>query len=208
MVLPDGSWALSVYAGAPFSTDKSYLIRSYDQGASWGDASVMFADPTAPRSDQQGENFNETGVLCFPDGEMLAAARCDDSFHSEGRYIPVGGVGNLRMARSFNWGLSWTRPEPTPIFGQPAHLLVLEGDTVLCTYGYRRKPYGVRAVISRDRGRTWEMSAEVILRDDGALWDLGYPVSIRLKNGNLFTVYYFVGEDGVRHIAGTEWSLD
>lgn len=204
--LPDGSWVLSVYRGAPHLTDCSYLLRSFDKGKTWGDTVRMFKDPEAGSSDLQGINFNETAVVSFDDGEMLAIARADETFFTEDTFMPVGGVGSFYKAHSLNWGLSWSKPEKLPIFGQPAHLLKLNDHTVVCTYGYRKKPYGVRAVISQDRGRTW--SREIILRDDGPLWDLGYPMTLQLSNGNLLTVYYFNDQNLTRFIAGTRWKVD
>lgn len=208
MELADGTWVLPVYAGAPFVTDAAYLIRSYDRGGRWGDASTIFRDESGGPSDLQGINFNETAVLAFPDGEMLAMGRADETFHTEGAFIPVGGVGELRSARSFNSGLSWSRPERTEIFGQPAHLLHLGGDRVLCTYGYRRQPYGIRAVESRDRGRTWLVDDTVVLRDDAPGWDMGYPMTLQVDEKLFLTTYYFADDQGVRFIASTTWSID
>ena len=205
--LPDGSWLLPVYSGAPFQTDTAYLLRSYDRGESWGDASVIFRDENAGPSDMQGVNFNETSVMAFPDGEMLAMGRADESFHTEGSYMPVGGVGELRAARSHNWGLSWSRPERTGIFGQPAHLLHLGGDRVLCTYGYRRKPYGVRVVESHDRGKTWMADETLVLREDAPTWDVGYPMTVQLEEDLFLTAYYFVDSEDVRFVAATTWSM-
>ena len=48
---------------------------------------------------------------------------------------------------------------------------------------------------------------EIIIRDDCPTWDCGYPFTIELKNGDLFTVYYFVDENQTRHICGTKWQL-
>ena len=44
---------------------------------------------------------------------------------------------------------------------------MLSSDEVLCSYGHRRKPYGIRACFSRDGCETWDLSNEVILRSDG-----------------------------------------
>lgn len=206
--LADGTWLLPVYAGAPFRTDAAHLLRSYDRGTTWGDPSVMLRDDAAGPSDLQGINFNETSIVSFDDGEMLAVGRADRSFHSEGAYIPVGGVGELYLTRSFNWGLSWTRPEKSGVFGQPAHVLRVDGDRVICAYGYRKKPYGIRVVESADRGRTWQTSDTLVLRDDGATWDVGYPMTLKLDDGLFLTVYYFTGEDSVRYIAGSTWTLE
>lgn len=205
--LPDGSWVLPVYWGAPFGVDSAYLLRSYDRGGSWGDASVILRDATAGPSDLQGINFNETSILVFPDGEMLAVGRADRTFHSEGEYIPVGGVGELYVSRSYNWGLSWSPAERTGIFGQPAHVLLAGGDRVVCAYGYRKKPYGVHVVESLDRGRSWRTGDTLVLREGSPSWDMGYPMTIRLDEGLFLTVYYYTDQDSVRFIAGSTWSL-
>ncbi|MGE4232551.1 MAG: sialidase family protein [Bacteriovoracia bacterium] len=203
--LPDGSWVLSVYRGAPHVTDCSYLLRSFDRGKTWGDPVLMFKDKNAGPSDLQGINFNETAVVCFEDGEMLAVARADSSFFTEGTFMPVGGIGSFYKAHSINWGMSFSEPQQLPIFGQPGHLLKIDEQTVLLTYGYRKKPYGIRACISFDRGHTWSLENEIILRDDGYLWDLGYPMTIKMSNGRFLTAYYFNDDSLTRFISVTEW---
>lgn len=206
--LADGSLGISAYYGAPAIPDRAVFIRSFDGGKTWGDLSVISQDDANARSDLMGLNFNETAVADLGQGRMIAMIRCDESFTtSDGVFMPVGGVGNFHTAFSFNSGLSWSRPRPTEIFGQPAHLLPLGEGRVLCTYGYRKKPFGVRAVISHDHGMTWDMKNEIILRDDGLSWDLGYPMTVRLADGAFLTVYYMSDANSVRYIEGTRWEL-
>ena len=79
-------------------------------------------------------------------------------------------------------------------------------------------PYGIRACFSHDGGRTWDIKNEVVLRADalsngtgrgkGSPGDLGYPRSVELSDGSIFTVYYITLDDGVTHIAATRWSPD
>jgi hypothetical protein len=83
---------------------------------------------------------------------------------------------------------------------------------LLAVYGYRVPPYGVRARVSEDTGRTW--GQEIVLRDDGGSRDLGYPRTVQLGGNRLMAVYYFNRADdrvqydgGVRHIAGTIFSV-
>jgi hypothetical protein len=91
------------------------------------------------------------------------------------------------------------------MWGCPGHLLRLADGRILCTYGYRRAPFGIRACLSRDEGRSWDVDHEIVLRDDAGHTDLGYPVSIELGAGLVLAVYYF--NDKARpadcHIAGT-----
>ena len=78
---------------------------------------------------------------------------------------------------------------------------------------------GVRAVISDDGGRSWDLENAVILRDDAVAKqgnpigaqspsDIGYPISVQLTGGDIFTAYYFTAEDGIVHTAATRWQLD
>jgi len=71
-------------------------------------------------------------------------------------------------------------------------------------YGYRAKPYGIRARISNDNGKTW--SREILLRTDGRSWDLEYTRSIARDDGKVVTIYYFTTEKSKeQHIAATIW---
>ena len=76
-----------------------------------------------------------------------------------------------------------------PFWGFPPHLLTLSDGRLLCTYGYRRAPFGERACISDD-GVTWDRRREIVLRDDADSGDLGYPATIEVDSGELITVYY------------------
>ena len=109
--------------------------------------------------------------------------------------------------RSDDSGGHWTPlGDATPDIGSNPPALVLLKDGRLClSYGYRRKPFGARARISGDEGRTW--GPEIILRDDGLTGDLGYPRSIVRPDGKVLTVYYFNGpRDEDRTIQGTLWT--
>jgi sialidase-1 len=86
-------------------------------------------------------------------------------------------------------GRTWVDPFPTPLWGFPPHLLLLSDGRVLCTYGYRRPPYGERACVSVD-GITWSPDDELVLRDDAPNGDLGYPASIEIEPGLILSVYY------------------
>ncbi len=108
---------------------------------------------------------------------------------------------------SHNNGHSWSllaTPEPDTGEGNPPSLLRLPDARLCLTYGVRAKPYGIRARISRDQGKTW--GDAITLRDDGAATDLGYVRSIVRPDGLLVAVYYF--NDRIRperYIAATIW---
>ena len=73
-------------------------------------------------------------------------------------------------------------------WGAPGDLTRMRDGRIACVYGYRLPPFGLRARLSEDGGRTW--GREIVLRDDGGSWDLGYPRVIEHEPGRLLCVYY------------------
>ena len=96
-------------------------------------------------------------------------------------------------------------PATGDIGGNPPALVRLNDGRLCLTYGYRKKPCGVRARITSDEGRSW--GPEIILRDDGLTGDLGYPRSVVRPDGKIVTIYYFNGpeKDQQRTIQATIW---
>jgi hypothetical protein len=61
-------------------------------------------------------------------------------------------------------------------------------------------------MISRDEGKSWE--TDYVLRNDGASRDLGYPSSVELPDGRIFTVYYQQLTKGEKcSLVSTYWKL-
>jgi hypothetical protein len=115
------------------------------------------------------------------------------------------------MIVSLDGGRTWRFLSRVNDWGAPGDIVERSDGRLVCVYGYRIPPQGVRYRVSEDGGRTW--GSEVILRDDGGSWDLGYPRVIEHERGKLLTVYYMnLRNDpiqmngGVRHIAQTVFS--
>jgi hypothetical protein len=88
--------------------------------------------------------------------------------------------------------------------GNPPAMVKLQDGRLAMTYGYRSEPYGMRARLSEDEGRTW--GPEIILRDDAGCWDLGYPRAVQRSDGKIVTVYYYNDHlYSERYIAATIW---
>jgi hypothetical protein len=104
-------------------------------------------------------------------------------------------------------GLSWSlrsTPEPDTGEGNPPSLVRLRDGRLCLTYGLRARPFGIRARLSADQGRTW--SAPIVLRDDGGSRDLGYVQSVLRPDGTLVAVYYCNDRSGPdRYLAATIW---
>ena len=170
--LADGTLLMAVYR------EDSYLVRSHDDGKSWGDPSLIAA------------GMNETGLLALPSGDILAVMRSWE----EGAA--------LFTTRSSDGGRSWSAPVQVTDAGQhPADLVLLANGDVLLCYGNRNPPYRVEGLVSRDGGRSW---VEGLLTFSGALYgynveerrptDLGYPSSVVAREsgrGLGVTMYYY-----------------
>jgi len=137
--------------------------------------------------------------VLLDDGTLVAAVRCKISVDCEWTEI----------YRSTDDGRNWSFVSRVNDLGAPSKLLEYDGSLV-CIYGYRHPPYGIRARVSHDDGATW--SREWILRDDGANYDLGYPRAAVLDDGTILATYYFNKQDddvavggGPRHIAATRF---
>ena len=187
--LPDGTW-LAPFHGHPASDPKGriYIARSRDLGKTWGEPSTVAYDPDGR------VGFGEPPLLRLKSGRLLTMIRTN------------GADGFMYQACSDDDGWTWQGLKRSPIWGHPCNLIELRSGRILCTYGYRREPYGVRACFSDDQGETWDIGREMVLRDDGLHMDLGYPASIERKDGSILSTYYFHGDDGIRFISGSIWS--
>jgi hypothetical protein len=184
-----------IYPQGQGQHDRTLLLRSADGGAGWRLVPVG-AGALAGWGDEAALVETAPGA-----GTVLALLR---------RSPP----GYLLQSWSDDAGRTWSAPLRTEIWGYPPHLLRLADGRLLCTYGHRRPPPGVQAVLSADGGATWDVEHRAVLRADGEtrraggrdVQDSGYPVSVQLADGTIFTVYYLTLA-GVTHVAATRWEL-
>jgi len=114
----------------------------------------------------------------------------------------------LDAYRSTDDGKTW-KVDDAPVAdtgeGNPPSLIRLADGRLSLSYGYRAKPFQMRARLSSDGGHSW--GRELILHDNGGGRDFGYPVSVQRPDGKIVTIYYFHDEPkSDRYIAATIWS--
>ena len=153
---------------------QSIVLRSQDGGRTWGDFSVI-------------GNGDESSLLLLPSGKLLAAVR--------GGPVPDG-ARSVSIHESLDLGRTWRNlgrvTEPGEL---PGNLLLLRDGKILLCYGDRRAPFfGAQAMISRDDGRTWDRENRFQLVWDAPNTDCGYPNSVELPDGRIFTAYYQVDD--------------
>ena len=168
--------------------------ESADDGKTW---SLLGEVPLAHELSVAG--FHEPHVAELPNGRLVGAIRVHGKTPDTGFSVSI--------TTSDDGGKTWTVPEATGVIGSPPHLLLHSSGVLIMTYGYRRTPYGQRARISRDGGKTWE--SEIILNDQGISGDLGYPCTVEMPDGSLFTVYYQkLPGDSFCSVLYTKWTLE
>jgi hypothetical protein len=88
-------------------------------------------------------------------------------------------------------GLSWSEPIQLPLWGHPPCVKRLASGNILLVYGVRKKPFGIKAVLSRDNGKTWDLKTlkQIYTFDPGG-YDLGYPVATEFPDGKILCTFY------------------
>ena len=102
-------------------------------------------------------------------------------------------------------GKTWSAPRAIGVWGIPSFLNRLADGRLLMTYGYRRAPLGVQARVSDDAGDTW--SDAMVVYGDGKSGDLGYPSTVQLDDGSLFSIWYEVQEGWFAKLRACRWTI-
>jgi hypothetical protein len=121
---------------------------------------------------------------------------------------PNNGLSWIDAYRSLDNGKTWSflnRPVPDTGEGNPASLIRLHDGRLCLVWGQRKNPFGIRAKLSADEGKTW--SRDYVLRADGQSRDVGYPRTVQRPDGKVVTVYYFCQDQSQeRDIIATLWT--
>jgi BNR repeat-like domain len=165
-------------------------MRTEDGGKSWLFVGWIGDEP-------KGYAIMPTTVR-IRERELLSAIRCREGPRSW-----------IDAYRSLDNGATWLI-DSTPVQdageGNPASMIRTVDGRICITYGYRKEPFGIRARLSNDAGKTWQ--PEMHLRQNGGGRDIGYPRTVQRTDGKMVTIYYFHDSPkGERYIAATIWEL-
>jgi sialidase-1 len=200
----DGTLLLAGYAGLATGGHAALLSRSDDGGKSWSKTSIIAHDLSGM------VDYQEPGLLDLGSGHILCVMRAVDRHltanHADEEVRKRGQTAYMYQSHSWDNGQTWEPATRTAMYGHPPNLIQLRDGRVLCTYGYRRDPFGIRACFSVDGGKSWDIENEVVLRTDGGGGDLGYPSSVEMPDGSIYSSYYIHTEDDKsRRIEGSRW---
>jgi len=177
--------------GAPAESPYSVAVEeSRDDGMSWRVISTFPVPGNA-----QMLSYDEPYLVELEDGKLIVLFR------------DCNGQNFMRQAESLDGGLTWSEPHKTDVRGLPPHIIRLNNDCLLLAYGKRWEPFGEYACISLDGGRTWDIENEIFLSMAPG-GDLGYPASVQLPDGSIWTVYYQQEKEGEKPcLMGTHWKI-
>lgn len=200
--MPNGALAMPYERWKDFYDDSpgiqaAHLRLSTDDGTTWPTYTTVAHDPNLRIMywDQRIARHPETGQLVV-------------MFWTHDREL--GQDIHNHIAWGTPDGQTWTTPTPTPMQGQHCEPLALRGDRLLAVYVHRTDPPTLRAVLSEDYGKTWDIDNELVFYDSRAgtepgitgqpsfeefwqsmmAWRFGHPRGILLPNGDVFVAYY------------------
>ncbi len=171
---------------------ETWFLRSEDDGETWSFGTIA-ANP------EEDASHGETAIAQAANGDIVAMMRSEPALGTR-----------MWVSRSSDRGKTWSKAVETPLHGHPAHLLLLKDGRLLCSYGLRDDPVGIRVCISADNGKTWRAEDIRTLRTGEDFYrDSGYPITLQADDGTLLTVYYLTrgGRGGKTTLELTRWQL-
>ncbi len=185
--------------GAAVELEKDGIgsYRSTDNGRTW-----QFTAAVRCPEGLSWENFHEPHVIDLGGGHLLGAIR------AQGPGVPHEST--MYTVHSYDNGASWSDMVCVGEYGLPPHLLLHSSGKIILTYGKRGEaPVGERALVSDDGGITWSKMYRLDERtSQNDYGDLGYPATVELDDGSLYSVYYQRAEgDDFPSILATHWEL-
>lgn len=134
-------------------------------------------------------------------GRVLTSVRCHSPKGDDSRFW-------IDVYRSDDAGLTWAHHaravDDTGPSGNPS-VLLRDGSLLICVYGYRGTPSGLRCVTSTDEGTSW--SEPVVVTDDSPMKDMGYPRAVVLDDGSVLACFYNNrGDESERYIDAVKFT--
>ena len=155
---------------------QTYLYWSRDHGRTWDEPTLISAE----RSEAAFLPLNERDWVAYVRNVRGGPSAIGHS-HDGGKTWP-------------EWSKTLGGDAQTQAARLPASLVRLPNGYVLATYGYRQYPFGVRAIVSRDDGKSFDLTREYIIADTHHTLDCGYPSTVAFSDGTVVTVAYTLAD--------------
>lgn len=128
----------------------------------------------------------EPHAIVLDDGTILVHIRVQTFYFGKDSKT----IFTIFQSESKDNGKTWTKPGQIlkQQGGAPPHIIRHSSGMLICTYGYRQTPYGIKVMFSEDNGKTWDTDHELYINHVSD--DIGYPSTVELEDGSLLTVFY------------------
>jgi hypothetical protein len=175
--------------------DRAFMARTTDGGKTFKFVSWMTHEPLGTRS------VMSSTVRVSATELVSVLRRRDDNLNN---WIDAYASTDNGTTWQFRSKVADTDRPDSGHNGNPPALVRLRNGRLVAAYGYRSPPFGIRARLSDDNGKTW--GRELVLRDDARTWDIGYPRMVERPDGKVVTIYYITtAKNPQQHIAATIW---
>ena len=201
-----------MHSGATDEWDhEAAAMFSRDGGASWGDKVVVAKDPPGRF------RYFDPRPARLASGRWVCMLWTHDTTTDQSC--------QTTLTRSDGDGRRWSPPQECPFSGFLTVPLVLPDGRLLAVFNHRRRPQGVRCIVSDDEGQTWDTASETTLWDQAARrvtgepatqserrewegnvlaemftsFDFGIPSAVVLPDGTVFVTFYATQLDHVMH---------
>ena len=168
LVMADGSLLLACYGKQKEADafESVGIFRSSDRGANWSHLGSIRAP----------HEMSEAGLARAKDGSLVVIARPEAA-----------------LSRSTDGGRTWSTPVNLAARMFDPWLITLRDGTLVCVHGsYTKGHGGLRALTSRDGGKSWMgAGADFGFTIDPTVY--GYSRGIELPDGSLYLVYQGTG---------------
>ena len=177
--------------------DRAFCARTYDGGQTFHFLSWITPEPLSIRS------VMPSTVRCSESKLISVVRRRQGKGEQRRNWVSA----YLSNDNGGTWEFLSKVADTRGSNGNPPSMVRLNDGRICVTYGYRGIPYGIRAKLSTDEGKTW--GAEIFLRQDARTSDLGYTRTIQRPDGKIVTAYYYTTEENPeQYIAATIWDVN
>ena len=212
--LPDDTLLFGVGIGM---TNIAYLWQSHDAGETWDDSLRVGIQGYYENADSF---FSEDYTYRHEDGKLTHFLRVGPPSPmypmDDGRRVPVGDDSGDRtfVCESDDGGKTWKNIRSFGDYGvHYIRIIKLQDGRLLMTYTQRALyyPYGLRAMLSYDNGRSWDFNSDRIIIEGktpwGYPWGTGFGNTVQLSDGTLVSCYSYMDWDDVSHAEVVRWRL-
>lgn len=155
---PLETWKPHGYEGPP--DQKAMALFSADQGITWGELTTVADDPTGKLL------YWDQMCSLLPDGRIYTLIWT----HVYGTHDDLANHWTL----STDQGRTWSKPQPTNLFGQVCTPIPLADGRIAAVYNYRREPQSIRVAVTQDLEQ-FDVKNQIVIFDAGAEATLGEP---------------------------------